>query len=172
MDGELGVIGCKRLLLEGISKEILLCSTENVVESLMMEHDNGTKTNYTCMGNWVTMLDSGKKLSQGNNNQKTPNKHPTRGSHQTTRAENKGGREKTNKTQSDTANNMAIRTYRSRSTFNGNAQNAPTERHPLAACIQKEDASPSLCVYIESSVSFSISISISISIQIDRGIDR
>ena len=26
MDGELGVIGCKRLLLEGISKEILLCS--------------------------------------------------------------------------------------------------------------------------------------------------
>ena len=45
MDGELGVIGCKRLLLEGISKEILLCSTEDEVESLMMEHDNGTKTN-------------------------------------------------------------------------------------------------------------------------------
>ena len=92
-----------------------------------------------------------KKLSRGKNNQKTPNKHPTRGSHQTTRAENKGGREKTNKTQSDTANNMAIRTYRSRSTFNANAQNAPSERHRLAACIQKEDASPSLCVYIESS---------------------
>ena len=73
MDGELGVIGCKRLLLEGISKEILLCSTEDEVESLMMEHDNGTKTNYTRMGNWVTMLDSGKNCL----GEITIKKHPT-----------------------------------------------------------------------------------------------
>lgn len=73
MDGELGVIGCKRLLLEGISKEILLCSTENVVESLMMEQDNQTKTNYTCMGNWVTMLGSGKNCL----GERTIKKQPT-----------------------------------------------------------------------------------------------
>ena len=72
MDGELGGIGCKRLLLEGISKEILLCSTENEVDSLMMEHDNGTKTKYTCMGNWVTMLDSGKNCL----GERTIKKHP------------------------------------------------------------------------------------------------
>ena len=61
MDGELGVNRCKLLLLEWISNEVLLCSTENEVESLTMEHENGTKTNYTCMGNWVTTLYSRKQ---------------------------------------------------------------------------------------------------------------
>ena len=39
MDWELGVNGCKLLLLEWINNEILLCSTENYV----LEHDNGRK---------------------------------------------------------------------------------------------------------------------------------
>lgn len=41
MDWELGVKGCKLLLLEWINNEILLCGTENYVQLLMMEHDNG-----------------------------------------------------------------------------------------------------------------------------------
>ena len=41
MDWELGVNACKLLLLEWISNEILLCSTENYVSSLSTEHDNG-----------------------------------------------------------------------------------------------------------------------------------
>ena len=50
IDWELGVNGCKLLLLEWISNEILLFSTENYVYSLMMEHDNGRKKNvYTYM---------------------------------------------------------------------------------------------------------------------------
>ena len=39
MDWELGVDRCKLLLLEWISNEILLCSTENSVQSFMMEHE-------------------------------------------------------------------------------------------------------------------------------------
>ena len=45
MDWELGVNRCKLLLLEWISNEILLCSTENYVQSLMMEPDNVGKKN-------------------------------------------------------------------------------------------------------------------------------
>ena len=59
--GSLGLTDrCKLLLLEWISNEILPCSTENYVWSLMMEHDNGEKRIYTCMCNWVTMLYSRK----------------------------------------------------------------------------------------------------------------
>ena len=45
MDGVLGVNRCRLLPLEWISNEILLCSTENYVWSLMMEHDNVRKKN-------------------------------------------------------------------------------------------------------------------------------
>ena len=47
--GWMGCLGltdrCKLLLLEWISNEILPCSTENYVWSLMMEHDNERKKN-------------------------------------------------------------------------------------------------------------------------------
>ena len=42
---ELVVNRCKLLPLECISNEILLCSTGNYVESLMMEHENVRKKN-------------------------------------------------------------------------------------------------------------------------------
>ena len=45
VDSELGVNRCKLLLMELISNEILQCSIENYVWSLMMEHDNGRKKN-------------------------------------------------------------------------------------------------------------------------------
>ena len=45
MDGVLGVNRCRLLFLEKINNEILLCSTGNSVQSLMMEHDNGRKKN-------------------------------------------------------------------------------------------------------------------------------
>ena len=47
-DWELGVNGCKLLLLEWISNEILLCSIENYVEILTSQHNNGRK-NYVYM---------------------------------------------------------------------------------------------------------------------------
>ena len=47
-DWELGVNGCKLWLLEWISNEILLCSTENYVYILTMQQDNGRK-NYVYM---------------------------------------------------------------------------------------------------------------------------
>ena len=50
-DWELGVNGCKLLLLEWISNEILLCSTGDYVWSLMMEHDYVRKRIYMC--DWV-----------------------------------------------------------------------------------------------------------------------
>ena len=43
VDGELGVNRCKLLPLERISNEILLCSSGNYVQSLMMEHDHVRK---------------------------------------------------------------------------------------------------------------------------------
>ena len=43
--GELGINRCRLLPLEWISNEILLCSTGNYVQSLMMEHDNVRKKN-------------------------------------------------------------------------------------------------------------------------------
>ena len=43
MDWQLGVNRSKLLLLEWISNEILLFSTENYVQSLMTEHDNARK---------------------------------------------------------------------------------------------------------------------------------
>jgi len=45
MDWELGVNRCKLLPLEWISNENLLCSTENYVWSLMLEHNNVRKKN-------------------------------------------------------------------------------------------------------------------------------
>ena len=39
MDWEFGVKRCKLLPLEWISNKILLCSTGNYVQSLMMEHN-------------------------------------------------------------------------------------------------------------------------------------
>ena len=39
MDGEFGISGCKLLHLEWISKEVLLYSTENYIQSLVREHD-------------------------------------------------------------------------------------------------------------------------------------
>ena len=56
MNWELGVNRCSLLPLECISNEILLCSTGNYVQSLMMEHDNVRKRMYTCMCDWVTLL--------------------------------------------------------------------------------------------------------------------
>ena len=43
MDGVLGVNRCRLLFLEKINNEILLCSTGNSVQSLMMKHDNVRK---------------------------------------------------------------------------------------------------------------------------------
>ena len=45
MDWEFGVNRCKLLPLEWISNEILLYSTGNYIQSLMMEHDNVRKKN-------------------------------------------------------------------------------------------------------------------------------
>ena len=41
MDGGLGISRCKLLPLEWISNEILLCSTGNYIQPLVMEHDGG-----------------------------------------------------------------------------------------------------------------------------------
>ena len=43
MNWEFGVNRCKILPLEWINNEILLYSTRNYVQSLMMEHDNVRK---------------------------------------------------------------------------------------------------------------------------------
>ena len=68
---EFGVNGCKQLLLEWISNEILLYGTENYVWSLMMEQDNGRKKE--CIHVCVTgslCYTAGKKLYWRNNNKK------------------------------------------------------------------------------------------------------
>ena len=41
IDWEFGVIRCKLLHLEEISNEILLYSTGNYIQSLVMQHDGG-----------------------------------------------------------------------------------------------------------------------------------
>ena len=41
MDWDFGVGRCKLLHLEWIGNEILLCSTENYIQSLVMVHDGG-----------------------------------------------------------------------------------------------------------------------------------
>ena len=41
MDWESGINRCKLLHLEWISNEILLCSTGNSIQLLVMEHDGG-----------------------------------------------------------------------------------------------------------------------------------
>jgi len=43
MNWKFGVNRCKLLPLEWISNEILLYSTENYIQSLMIEHDNVRK---------------------------------------------------------------------------------------------------------------------------------
>ena len=49
-DWELGVNRCRLLPLEWISNEVLLCSTGNSVQSLMMEHVNVRKKDlYLCV---------------------------------------------------------------------------------------------------------------------------
>ena len=50
-EGELGVKGCKLLLLEWINNEILLCSTETMSRFLQRSMIMGEKSMYTCMGN-------------------------------------------------------------------------------------------------------------------------
>ena len=45
MDWECGVKRCKLLALEWITSEILLYSTGNYIQLLMMEHDNERKKN-------------------------------------------------------------------------------------------------------------------------------
>ena len=60
----LGLNRCRVLPFEWISNEILLCSSGNYAWSLMMEYDNVRKKRmYTCMCNWVTMLNS-RKLTE------------------------------------------------------------------------------------------------------------
>ena len=58
---ELGLNGCKLLLLEWIYNEILLCGTESYVRYLLCSTTMGGKIMYACMCNWVPMLYSGKK---------------------------------------------------------------------------------------------------------------
>ena len=71
MDWELGVNRCKLLLLELINNEILLCSSENYVQLLTTEHDNGRKKVHihVCVtGSPCCTVE--KKLCRGNNNKK------------------------------------------------------------------------------------------------------
>ena len=64
MDWEFGVSRCKLLPLEWISNEILLYSTGNYIQSLMMEHDNVRKRSvYICTCDWVILLYS-RKLTE------------------------------------------------------------------------------------------------------------
>ena len=69
VDREFGVSRCKLLHLEWISNEILLYSTGNYIQSLVMEHDGGEcekKDVYMCVcvcvcvyiytHDWVTLL--------------------------------------------------------------------------------------------------------------------
>ena len=65
MDGELMVNRCRLLPLEWIGNEILLCSTENYVQSVMMENDNVRKQNVYMYVYWVTMLQGRKKIVLG-----------------------------------------------------------------------------------------------------------
>ena len=60
MDWEFGVNRCKLLSLEWIRNEILLFSTGNYIQSLMMVHDNVRKRMYICMCEWVILLYSRK----------------------------------------------------------------------------------------------------------------
>ena len=60
-DWELGINGCKLLLLESIYHDILLCSIETMSRYLNCNTTMGGKIMYTCMCNWVPMLYSGKK---------------------------------------------------------------------------------------------------------------
>ena len=58
MDWEFGVSRCKLLPLEWLSHEILLCSTGNYAESLVMERDGGQcekESVYTrvCLGHFA-----------------------------------------------------------------------------------------------------------------------
>ena len=75
MDLELRVNVCKLFLLEWISNEILLCSTENYVSSLNTEHDNGIFEKeyiHVCViGSPCYILE--KKLYWGNNKKKNSN---------------------------------------------------------------------------------------------------
>ena len=60
-DWELGVNRCRMLPSGWICNGILLCSTGNSVQSLMMEHVMWEQRMYTYLCNWVTMLCSRKK---------------------------------------------------------------------------------------------------------------
>ena len=61
MVGELRVNRYKLLPLEGLSNEILLCSTENCLDTYHRAQQWEKKIMYTCMCNSVSMLYSRKK---------------------------------------------------------------------------------------------------------------
>ena len=61
MDWELRVNRCKLLHLEWISNEILLYSTGNYIQSLMMEN-NVRNRMYICVCDWITLLSSSKLI--------------------------------------------------------------------------------------------------------------
>ena len=61
MDWELRVNRCKLLHLESISNEILLYSTGNYIQSLMMEN-NVRNRMYICVCDWITLLSSSKLI--------------------------------------------------------------------------------------------------------------
>ena len=61
--GSLWLTGCKLLLLEWISNEILLVALRSMSRYLQGSTRMGEKIIYTCMCNWVPMLYSGKKRS-------------------------------------------------------------------------------------------------------------
>ena len=63
MDWEFEVNRCKLLPLEWVSNEILLQSTGNYIQSLMIEYDNVRKRMYTYMCDWVNLLYS-RKLTE------------------------------------------------------------------------------------------------------------
>ena len=60
-DWDLWVNGCKLLLLEWVSNEILKCSTETMSRYLQQSVTMGEKIMYTCICNWVPTLYSGEK---------------------------------------------------------------------------------------------------------------
>ena len=72
-DWEFGVNRCKLLLLEWMSNEILLCSTENSVQSLMMEHEKKECTHVCVTGS--PCCTGEKKLYWDNNKIKKNNKN-------------------------------------------------------------------------------------------------
>ena len=73
-------------------------------------------------------------------------KHNTKDSHQITKEEKKKkGKKKTYKNKPKTMIKMAIRTYISIITLNGNGINAPTKRHRVTEWIQNKTGMYAVC---------------------------